>query len=238
MAWLPRIIVSPFLAIYFVTAFLAWLVPLIIMGAARGQVARQQEADGNGDNQENQQEYANKCSWWQWGCNRSYYGDADQNQDANQDNQETSTPWWWFFASEEDQRRREESQSNNPALVLVYFWMLLLLTALVWFGYRQLSRGSDLHRVSVALAVFANFSLMTVFLIGGLEGGVQTEGRELEEQGFYSQFGVMMILTNLLYFLFSTAYAVLFMLRAKRGEVTHIEVDESDYSIHEDKETV
>ncbi|GKY99207.1 hypothetical protein MPSEU_000876100 [Mayamaea pseudoterrestris] len=235
----PRIVVSPFLCIYFATAVLAWLVPLIVMGAARGRLARQQNDDQGEQQDDQEQEYTNNCRWWQWGCNSQYYdGDGDdqnQQQDNNRNDEDSNTPWWWFFASEEDQRRREESQSNNPAMVLVYIWALLLFSALVWFGYRQLKNGSDLYRVCVALAVFGNFSLMIMFLIGGLEGGVQTEGPELEEQGFYSQFGVMMFLTNLGYAGFAILYGVVFWMRARRKEVIRIDIDESDYKIHDEE---
>ena len=233
---MSRIVVSPFLCVYFSTAALTWIVPLIIMGSARARLARQQEGDdnANNNNQDDQQEYYNTCRWWQWGCNSQYYGDANQ-EEQRQDDQELGTPWWWFFSKEDDKRRREESQSNNPAMVLVYIWSLLLFSALVWFGYRQLKHGSDLYRACIAFAVFGNFSFMTLFLLGGLEGGVQTEGPELEEQGFYGQFGVMMFLTNLFYAVFAAAFAIVFWIRARRREVTKIEIDESDYKIHDEE---
>jgi Na+/H+ antiporter NhaC len=191
---------------------------------------QQDDVQGNQDD-----DYAyNNCRWYQWGCssNNNYnYQQQDGQRDGQND--EVRAPWWWWFASEEERRRRQEENRVNPSLILTYVWSLVLFCSIVYFGYTALRRNSDLYRVVVALLIYANLSFITMLLIGGLEG-VQTEGRELEEQGFYGQFPVMMYMSSFIWVLFSLIYAFIFYSRARRGEKTVIEVDESDYQIHDE----
>jgi hypothetical protein len=214
---------------WFLGAAVSIFLPLIIFGAARIQLRKQQEYDEQGNAQGDGEQGYNQCRWWQWGCNTNYEED-EHRQENNED--EPSTPWWWFFADEETRRRREESRSNNPALVFAYVWSLAMFCAILFFGYREIRNGSDLYRVVSCLAVFANFSFLTVFLIGGMEG-VETGGRELEEQGFYSQFPVLMLLSNFCWTLFAGIFAIVFYLEARKSGVTKIDFDTSDYMIHD-----
>lgn len=200
----------PFHRVYLTTATLAWLVPLLVLATAR--LRNRLPADSS-----------------------QALDDAVQNDAAAADPEETEalgdsgTPWWF-----PTRLRQEGASSSHTVMVLVYIWSLGLLAAVVWFGYRQLRLESDLYRVCVAMAVLANAAFMNMMLVGGLEGGVQIEGPELEELGFYGQFGVMMFLTNVFVTVFASVYAALFWSRARRQEVIRIDIDESDYKIHED----
>jgi len=216
------------------------LIPLIVMGVARRQVAirNQYDQDGNQRNDENNnnnQYYNNNCKWYQWNCNNNYNNyDENGQQQQQQEEDEFRAPWWWFWGdNEEARRRRDEMNQASPALIFTYVWTLVLFLVLLYFGYRETRNGSDLFRVTTALVVFANLCFIVMILLGGLEGGVQTEGRELEEQGFYGQFGVMMFLTLLFWMIWSCVYAGIFTWQAKRSNQTVIEVDETDYKIHQ-----
>lgn len=225
-----RIAFNKFLTAWFLSGLLTFVVPLITMGSARARRRRQQQYnydDGQQQQQDGQQDnqYYNNCKWYQWGCSNNYYGEEGQDREEEQ-----YVPWWWIFGNEERRRRREEEGRANPILIFTYIWSLLVFCGILYFGYREIVNKADLHRVVAALAVFANLTFLMMFLLGGLEGGVQTEGRELEEQGFYSQFGVMMFLTSLLWTIFAVTFSIIFYLKAKRGE--KIEVQDSDYSLH------
>jgi hypothetical protein len=233
-------VISKFSAWWYGGGALSVFLPLIVFGSARIRLRNQQEYEeaqqqGGGGDDAGEQGY-NTCRWWQWGCN-SHYWDEDGNQDEqrndNGEDRNELVPWWWFFATEEARRKREESQSNNPALVFVYVWSLSLFLVILYFGHRELRNGSDLFRVVACLVVFANMAFLSLFLIGGL-GGVETGGRELEEQGFYSQFSVMMFLTNLCWMIFTFAFAMYFTLQARRSGVTKVFFEQADYQIHDD----
>lgn len=228
------VVVSKFSVWWFGGGGLSIFLPLISFGVARIRLHQQQQNNGEGEGDGGGEAGYNTCHWWQWGCNTYYQEDGDQQQQQNNNNDDQpSTPWWWFFADEETRRKREESQSNNPALVFVYVWSLVLFCAILYFGHRELRNGSDLYRVVACLAVFANFSFLTMFLIGGLQG-VETEGRELEEQGFYAQFSVMMFLSNFYWTLFAASFALFFTVQARRSGVTKFEFEHGDYQIHEE----
>lgn len=216
---------------WFGGALAATVIPLITFGAARIMLYKRLQNDNQDDDQNNNEDQYVSCKWYQWGCNNN----DDQDQ-AENENQDQTTPWWWFFGSEDQRRRRDEEGRCSPALVLAYCWTLVLFMSILYFGYRELKNMSDLNRVSAALAVFANTAFVTMILLAGVEGAIETEGRELEERGFYSQFGVMMFLTNLFWLVHAVTFAVLFHRRAYKNETTQIEVDETDYQIHADAE--
>lgn len=229
-----KITFDKFLLSWFLSGAVSIFLPLIIYGSAKAHLYRYGYNNGENQNQEEEQQGDDayyECKWWQWGCRRN--NDDNNGQQQQNDDGEPTTPWWWIFASEEDRRRREEENFNNPALVFIYVWSLVLFISILYFGYREIRERQDLYRVVSALVVFANFCLMSLFFLGGLEGGVQTEGRELEEQGFYSQFGVMMYITMFFWLIFSCVFGVLFFLRAKKTGVEKVDVDESDYVIHQ-----
>jgi len=235
----PPLKMNRFLLTWLVTGVSAWLVPLIIMAGARSSLRRQQnyeqQQNGDGDQQqdENDGRYYNRCSWWQWfGCSNNYDENGEQDDGGNGEDEERTTPWWWFGSSEEARREREEMGRPSPALVFTYVWQTLLFASILYFGYRTVHNRSDLYRVVLALALFANISFIVMILLGGLEGGVQTEERELEEQGFYSQFAVMLFLSNLFFLVFSAVYGIIFFLNARKDGVTKIDYEENDYKIH------
>lgn len=228
MAHLPSQI-HPLAVSWFVSAGLCIFVPLLIFWIGRATHNNgQQNSYNNAQQDDHWVDGYLTCHWWEWGCNRSYNQNAQQ---ANNNNGHTYAPWWWFFASEDEKQIRVQSNSSNPALVLVYVWSVILFCFIVKFGYRQFHNRGDLYRTTAVLAVFANFSFLAMFLIGGLDG-VQTEGPEVELRGFYGQFGVMMFLTYFCWLIFSVTFALIFFARARKLGIIRIDVDETDYQIH------
>lgn len=229
-------VISKFSAWWFGTGLLSVLLPLFVFGGARirlhNQMAQEQNQNDNNNDEDGGVQGYNRCRWWQWGCNSVYWDEDGEQQQQRQQENEGLVPWWWFFADEETRRRRDESGSNNPSLVFAYVWSLTLFLAILYFGHRELRNGSDLYRVVACLAVFANMAFLTMFLIGGLEG-VKTQGRELEERGFYSQFPVLLFMTNFCWLLFTATFAMYFTMQARRTGVTRIDFDQTDYQIHD-----
>jgi hypothetical protein len=233
-SWGTGVAVSKFSLLWFGSGLLSILFPLVVFGVARIRLHSEQAQEEGGDDGAGVQGY-NNCRWWQWGCRTTYWdrdGNQEQDQQQQQQQRDENLPWWYFFADEETRRRREESGSNNPSLVFVYVWSLSLFLAILYFGHRELKNGSDLYRVVACLAVFANLAFLSLFLIGGLDG-IQTNGRELEEQGFYAQFPVLMFITNVCWMAFTLAFAIFFTVQARRSGVTKIVFEQSDYQMHE-----
>lgn len=248
-----------FLAVWFGSAFVSVILPLIIFGV--GQDPKNYNGEGQQDDnqqEEDQQQYRwspYSCSWYQWGCKRrekqyfAYQGGQQQQQQEEQRDGEVQIPFWmrWFFMTEEERRQRDEMGMPNSALIFVYCWSLALLGAVLYYGYSQIKNektGANFQSMVAALAVFANFTFLSLFYLGGLEGGIQTEGPEFEnmEISFYGQFSVMLFLTNFFLTIFAVVFAVLFWKKHKKAGVEEVDVDGSNYTSwslwNSDKETV
>ena len=95
--------------------------------------------------------------------------DDDGNNNNNNNNNEEEnggTPWWYFSGGNERDRDEEKAP---PVLIATYLWSLLIFLAIVFYGYHVMRTGADLHGVVVALCLFANFAIISMFLYGGVE---------------------------------------------------------------------
>jgi predicted permease len=118
-------------------------------------------------------------------------GEQQQNGGDNNNNGEDrqySAPWWYFGRSSNRERREDDTP---PILIAVYLWSLLVFGGILFYGYRTIARGGDYTGIVAALVLFANYAVLSMFLFGGIEGAIETEGRAVEEHGFVGQFGVM-----------------------------------------------
>ena len=223
---------------WFLSALVSVLFPLLMYWGDHAIDGRDDAENGNQEQQ--QQQYYSMCSWWQFSCKRrernyynNYYGQQGQQNQNNQeeDREENSAPWWWFFgSSEEERRQREEQGAASGALIFLYLWSLILFSAGLYYGYRVImSQQYSLKPLVAGLIVFANMSFVTMILLGGLEGGVQTEGPEVEELGFYAQFAVMLFLTNFLWMVFGIAFAAFLYREHGRREQTLKDQESSSY---------
>lgn len=222
-----------FLLAWCVSAALAVLVPLVMYGAARLTNNNNDNQDENDNNNNNNQDGNYNCNWWQWSCRRAANNNGDDdnnNNNNNNDQDEYSAPWWWLWSEEE----RDRDEDTNGALIFVYVWSLLVFGGIVAFGISSHRRNADMNAVVAALVVFMQFSFLSLFFLGGMEGGVQSEGRELEDNGFYGQFPVLMFVTSLFWTVFSLVFAIVVRRMARHSGVEVIEVGPSDYQIQND----
>ena len=151
---------------------------------------------------------------------------SDDNDNADNNNDAASSPWWFFGTTVHD---NNPNDGAPPVLIATYLWSLLVFFGILFYGFYVMRTGSDLAALVVALVLLANYSLLSLFLLGGVEGAIETDGPAIDEHGFAGQFGVMMYLTALLWVLFAVIFAVLFYRKAKNQFVIKVEVDRSDY---------
>lgn len=119
----------------------------------------------------------------------TYNEDGNENQDGNQDNQ-SSSPWWFFGTTVQDGGGNNQDGAP-PVLIATYLWSQLVFFGILFYGFYSMRAGTDLTSLVVALVLFANYSLLSLFLLGGVEGAIETRGPGVEEHGFVGQFGVM-----------------------------------------------
>jgi hypothetical protein len=219
-----------FLLAWFVSGALAVLVPLVIYGSARLSNNNQDENDNNDNNQDD--DNGNYCSWWQWSCRRNNNDNDDNNNNNGDEDDENSAPWWWLWSEQE----RDRDEDTNGALIFAYVWSLLVFGGIMAFGFSSYRRGADMNAVVAALVIFMQFSFLSMFFLGGMEGGVESEGKELEENGFYGQFPVLMFMTSLFWTVFSLVFAIVVRRMARHAGVEVIEVVPSDYQIQNDSD--
>ena len=222
---------------YFGSAAFSILLPLLMFWIARGTNNQQGGQNNYNNNNRNGNNYNNfynqdRCKWWQWGCRDIDYYENGNGGGGNQ-NRQDGRPWWWLWA--EDERRPEDA--TNPTLVVIYLWSLVLFLALVFVGFRiQKNEAYDNRILSGALMVFANLTIIGMLFLGGLEGAVQADGPEMEENGFYGQFGVLLFTTYFWMTLYSIFVVAVLRLKSKAASTTKIELKEGDYQAYESPE--
>ncbi|KAL7569636.1 hypothetical protein ACA910_008294 [Epithemia clementina (nom. ined.)] len=144
---------------------------------------------GNDGNQWNGQQTS--CGWWQGWCGG--------NRDGNQ--QQGGIPWWWVFGGEDI----PDDERTSPALKFIYIWSLVIFFLILHFGAKAVIRGS-IYATVLALTVFANLALLSLFYICGLDA------IDLEGEGWYGQLGILMFLTNLFWLIFCTSFAIILVM--------------------------
>jgi predicted permease len=118
---------------------------------------------------------------------RATNSEQEENNGENNDNNENNATPWWFFANS----NRRDEERTPPILIATYLWSVLVFSGLVYYGYLHLKKSMDYNEIVVALVIFANYSILSMFLFSGVEGAIETEGPAVEEHGFVGQFGVM-----------------------------------------------
>jgi hypothetical protein len=209
-------------ALYVSGSFVAFL-PLIIFGGSRFMHRNgDEEEDNYGQNQYDNNQQQN-CRWWQWGCSN-----YDENQqDENGDEDDNALPWWWLWS--EDERRRDPEDMVNPTLVVIYLWTLVMMGGILFYAYKTVKDLRDMVGLAVSLLMLANFSFISMMYLGSLEGAVDDDGKAIEEQGFYGQFGVMLYLTNLLACIFAVGWFFMVRRMINDQHTTKVDFAQSDY---------
>ena len=214
---------TTFLRIWMISGATTVVVPLIVFGAARLANSGGNDQNQNGDNN-GEGNGGNNCRWYQFGCS-----DNNDNQEQGSGDRQ-GAPWWWFGAR--DERRAEDSAS--PALILCYVWSIVLFAVILRYGSIAVNGGNSLAVIS-SLVIFANLCFLMMVLLQGVDGVVEVEGRQVEENGFIGQMGVLMFMTYFLWLLFSLVFVYLIRLREQRSNVTTVEISPSDYQVAPDE---
>ena len=73
---------------------------------------------------------------------------------------------------------RDPEEEGSGAVLFVYLWTLLLFAGLVYVGNMTRSNISNLQTLRLTLFAFVNYCFVIMVLLIGLEGAIETEGRD------------------------------------------------------------
>jgi len=203
---IARMSSDSFLIIWNVSSAVTLLVPLFAFTVARlmsDQEYDENENENNDDddyyddpyqNPDNYDEYGNYVGptpWWKF-WQKSYNGQYEE--DENGSNDEFSAPWWYIWGEREGQGG-DRDEEGNGAVLFAYLWTFLLFAGLIYFGNSAKKTIGNVESLRLALFAFANYCFVIIILLLGLEDAIETEGREIEETGFYGQRSVLLLIT-------------------------------------------
>lgn len=94
-----------------------------------------------------------------------------------------------------DREGRDPEEEGSGAILFAYLWTLLLFAGLFYVGNSTGMTVNKLQAFRLALFGFVNYCFITIVLLIGIEEAIQTEGREMEEDGFYGQRSVLLLVT-------------------------------------------
>jgi len=197
---LSKLTSDTFILIWNVACIVTFLLPFIsfVIGRLTNDGQQQNENDDNNDNNNNNNynnpdyydEYGNYVGpthWWQfWKRSNTNNGQDDNNND------EKTSPWWYIWGEEREGQNPEEE--GKGALLFVYIWTLVIFAGLAYLGNTTGMAVSKLEALRWILIGFANYCFVIIVLLIALEG-VEAEGREIEETGFYGQTAVLLLTT-------------------------------------------
>ena len=152
----PPTSTKPLTAAWFGFGLASILLPLLIMTIGRAANSANQYNNGNGNN-----------NYYNNNGNNNYNQNNNQNRDGEGGG---GTPWWYWGGGGERWREGHRDDEKAPAvMVATYLWSLTVFSAILLYGHHAMRTGADLHGVAVALCLFANFALISMFLYGGVE---------------------------------------------------------------------
>lgn len=94
------------------------------------------------------------------------------------------------------QDREPEDQQGQGALVFTYVWTVATLIFMNLYGNRVMTRMKETpEKLQYALAGIINVFFMVCVIVGAL--GVKSDGRVIEETGWYGQISILLFLTCL-----------------------------------------
>lgn len=120
----------------------------------------------------------------------SQLANTDDNDDnSNQSQTATGSSHGWYFGG----YGSDTSQVPIPPgfLIVSYTWSLLVFLGIILHGFKTMQAGTDLSSVVIATVMFANYSILLLFLLGGAQGAVDTYSTCVRGYDFVGQFGVM-----------------------------------------------
>mmetsp|Transcript_39063 Transcript_39063/g.94473 ORF Transcript_39063/g.94473 Transcript_39063/m.94473 type:complete len:273 (+) Transcript_39063:311-1129(+) len=218
---------DPFTLIFNVGMMISLGLPMLAYMIARltNEQYQQEQQNQQEQNQEDYQQqyyqqnydqygnYVGPTHWWQfWKKNNNgyYYGEDQQQQQEEQNDRENEirSPWWYIWGDDREGERGDPEIQGKGAMIFIYLWTLLLVAGLIYLANTTDMKAAKLEKFRWALTGFLNYCLVTMILLTSLEGGIQVEGRDLEEDGWYGQTAVLIFLTCLFGLIQSIAYIV------------------------------
>jgi len=197
-ATLARMTSDSFLLTWNVSSAVTFLFPLLAFSVAR--LTSEQDYNQNENNEENYYDdsyqnpenydeygnYVGPTPWWKFwkSSNNGQYEEEGSND-------ERMAPWWYIWGEREGRDREEES----GAVIFAYLWTLLFFAGLAYLVNTTKKTIGPVESLRVAIFGFANYCFVIIILLVGLEDAIETEGREVEEDGFYGQSSVLLLVT-------------------------------------------
>ena len=80
-------------------------------------------------------------------------------------------------------------------MLFAYLWTLLFFAGMAYLVNTTRKTIEPVEGLRLALFGFANYCFVVIILLVGVEGAIETEGREIEEDGFYGQRSVLLLVT-------------------------------------------
>lgn len=105
-----------------------------------------------------------------------------------------------------EQEPHAEDDGGDGTMIFVYIWTLIALGGMIYLGNTTGMAIDKLQTFRLALFAFANSCFITMVLIGGLHV-IESEGPDVEEDGWYGQVAVLLLLTTA----FGLAQSLLFI---------------------------
>jgi len=202
---LSRLTSDTFILIWNVACIVTFLLPFMSFVLGRLTTNDQNNDNNNDNNNNNENNYGNNYNnpdcydeygyyygpthWWQFWKTCSNNNGQDDNDN---DNDEMQSPWWYIWGEREGQGNPEEE--GKGALLFVYIWTLVIFAGLAYLGNTTGMAVNKLESMRWILLGFANYCFVIIVLLIALEG-VESEGREMEETGFYGQTAVLLLMT-------------------------------------------
>lgn len=235
-AAIARMTSDSFLLAWNVSSAVTFLFPLLAFSVARLTSEREwnQNENQNQDenyyddpyqNPENYDEYGNYVGptpWWQFwkSSNNGQYEEEGSND-------ERGAPWWYIWGEREGQERRDEDESG--AVLFAYLWTLLFFVGLAYLTNTTRKAIGPVESLRLALFGFANYCFVIIILLVGIEDAIETEGREIEEDGFYGQRSVLLLVTVFFALVQCVAFAFWTTKRLKNLKAAALIETQSEY---------
>jgi hypothetical protein len=248
-----------FIVSWTVCSLLALLTPLLVFVLSRSQnsvedhyaelyVKRQKEyATQEMYKQQSSQEYAHDDYWtddfvyrkkyndeaencsYLWGC--AYKGKQVQQMTTDDD----FVPMWWV-----GDKHGEALFAFQVALTVLYVFVFCMAGGITLHGIIMvLHEPENVRNMTSILAASGGFCILLILMVIFVPGTVAFEGIDLQENGWYGQVGILLIMTCFFWIIFSFSFAVI--VRNQTARVSKLcftpfdeEGNSDGYMIHDD----
>ena len=124
---------------------------------------------------------------------------------------------------------RDPDEEGSGAVLFLYLYTLVFFAGMVYVVNTTAMTTSKLQALRLILLGFANYCFVAIVLLVGLENAIETEGREVEETGFYGQRSVLLFITCLFALVQSIVFVSWTTKRLKRLSAEALTEKTDDY---------